>query len=119
MNPVRARMVDRPSKYRWSSHATNVEGSPSSIVTPHAEYMRLGQTDALRRIAYAQLFETPLPSNELTEIRKAANGGFALGSPAFVDAVESALGRPARRRHAGRPSKTREMNSGQTTIIGI
>jgi putative transposase len=112
-------MVDRPSKYRWSSYPANVEGSPSTIMAPHAEYMALGQTDAARRTAYAQLFETPLTSNELTEIRKAANGGFALGSPAFVDAVEIALGRPARRRHAGRPSKKREMNSGQTPIIGI
>jgi putative transposase len=119
MNPVRAGMVEQPSQYRWSSYRTNAEGLPSAIVDPHAQYLALGESVALRRRAYAQLFETGLAPDELKEIRAAACGGFALGSADFVNNVEIALGKPARRRCAGRPRKGIETIPGQTTIIGI
>jgi putative transposase len=56
LNPVRARMVELPSQYQWSSYSTNAEGRPSGLITPHARYVRLGPTPEARRATYRRLF---------------------------------------------------------------
>jgi hypothetical protein len=47
LNPVRARMVDRPEEYRWSGHDTYARVD-CGWLTPHLEYQRMG---GLRRNA--------------------------------------------------------------------
>ncbi len=54
LNPVRARMVDRPEEYRWSSYHSNGWGDDSWL-QPHQEYLRLGQTPKARQKAYRAL----------------------------------------------------------------
>jgi putative transposase len=97
MNPVRARMVDEPGGYAWSSFATNARGRSSTFITPHERYLALGPTDELRQAAYAGLFQIPTTSEELRRIRDAVNGGFALGSESFIAEVERTLGRSVAR----------------------
>ena len=48
LNPVRAGMVSHPAEYRWSSYRANAGHTTSSLVTPHAEYLALGNTDQER-----------------------------------------------------------------------
>ncbi len=43
MNPVRAKMVEDPSEYVWSSYQINALGKESDLCTPHPEYLRLGR----------------------------------------------------------------------------
>ena len=74
-NPARAKMVDRPQQYLWSSYHINSQGAASGIITAHAEYMRLGRTDRERASAYAELLATPLPDAELANIRFAVRSG--------------------------------------------
>src|SRR5262245_9257843 len=44
LNPGQAGMVARAEEYHWSSYAANALGEANSIVSPHDEYVHLGQT---------------------------------------------------------------------------
>lgn len=105
LNPVRARMVSDPWDYPWSSYRANSGREPSTLLTRHKLYQRLGADEAGRCDAYRDLFTDPLTPAQLDEIRTAVNGGFALGTREFVEAVERALKRRAKPGVNGRPKK--------------
>ncbi|MGH8728197.1 MAG: transposase, partial [Burkholderiales bacterium] len=92
LNPMRADMVKHPRDYRWSSYRSNGEGKTSTLLTPHAQYRRLGRDAEERQIAYRALFKTRLDSELLGEIRQATNGNYALGGKRFQAEIEAALG---------------------------
>jgi putative transposase len=102
LNPVRARMCAAPLEYRWSSHAHYRLGVPNPLVTPHPVFESLG------REAFAELCRTPLPDATLQRIRESANKGWALGSEAFLDRVEAALGRSVRPAKRGPPFRRKQ-----------
>lgn len=106
MNPVRAGMVDHPAEYPWSSYRTNAVGEPSRLVTPHELYLRLGGTLDERRSAYRALFNHALSEETMEEIRDAANKGWALAGPRFLQEIEGMLGRPAQRQVRGGDRKS-------------
>jgi putative transposase len=83
----------------------NCGREPSLIVQPHPLFLELGASDQQRQERYRSLFQTPLTDEELSEIRSAANGGFALGSPAFVARIEEELNLRATRGRPGRPAR--------------
>jgi putative transposase len=83
LNPVRARLVDHPSEYAWSSYMSNAEGVPSFLLTPHRQFIRLGREDEDRRAAYRAMFRKPLDEEMLHEMRGTARGELALGSAQF------------------------------------
>ena len=109
LNPVRARMVDHPRQYHWSSHASNAGGSASPILTPHPEYLRLGRTDADRRAAYLALFrgmgDGAAEAESARRIREATSGSAALGDSSFRTQVAVALGLRTRPGQPGRPRR--------------
>jgi putative transposase len=92
LNPVRARMVDSPSEYPWSSYPTNASGQGSLLLTPHAVYLDLGATQERRQATYRGLFDEVITAESLGKIRAAVNSGWPLGDEAFVQEVESRLG---------------------------
>jgi putative transposase len=102
MNPVRAGMVSRPGDYPWSSHRTNACGAPSDLISMHPQLERMGATADERCSAYLRLFEAGLTTEELEDIRNAANGGFPLGSRQFIEELEVVAGRSMRRRRRRR-----------------
>lgn len=60
LNPIRAGMVLHPGDYLWSSyrrHAQGESGVNADWLTPHPEYLKLGQSDPERQSAYRQLFQ--------------------------------------------------------------
>ena len=105
LNPVRARMVGDPWDYPWVSYRANAGREPSTLIARHRLYLQLGATEDERCDAYRKLFEDPLTDEQLDEIRTAVNGGFALGTREFVEAVERALERRAKPGVNGRPRK--------------
>jgi len=105
LNPVRAKMVEHPADYRWSSYRTNAQGEASSIVVPHTLYEVLGCDDHARQTAYRELFRYHMDSRIVDEIRTATNGNYALGSSQFKDQVAAALGRRVSPGKSGRPRK--------------
>jgi REP-associated tyrosine transposase len=56
LNPVRARVVEWPGQYRWSSFRANALGQDDALLTPHAHYSALGRGAGPRQAAYRALF---------------------------------------------------------------
>jgi putative transposase len=105
LNPVRAGMVAHPREYPWSSFHANGDLRPSTLIAPHECYAALGDTPEQRTEAYRGLLDSGLDEMDLTEIRSAANGGFALGDRQFSEELARALGRRVgrqRQRHVQR-----------------
>ncbi len=96
LNPVRARMVTRPEDYPWSSYHRNAMGKEIELITPHALYLALGQTDAERQAAYRSLFDQEMSDGQLKEIREATNKAWVLGGDRFIKQIEAQTGRRAR-----------------------
>ena len=70
LNPVRARIVDRPEDYPWSSHTAYLaEAGPAWLVTA-AVKGRLGCDEASAQHAYRTLMETEATSAELEYLRR-------------------------------------------------
>ena len=112
LNPVRANMVEHPAEYRWSSYRGNAQEEPDPLLTPHAVYLALGQDTASRAAAYRELFRYQIEPGLVDEIRRATNGNYALGSPAFAKQVSAALGRRVTPGKSGRPRRELPPESG-------
>jgi putative transposase len=65
LNPVRARMVRDPDRYRWSSYRHHAFGEEADWLDPHPCYLALGGTPSERQCAYRALCKVPLTENEL------------------------------------------------------
>jgi hypothetical protein len=107
LNPVRAGIVARPEQYRWSSYAANALGEDNCIVSPHDEYVNLGQTLPRRREAYRSLFDAELTSDELGRIRNCTQSGTPMGSERFKEQIEKTVRRKVGGEKRGRPPMTR------------
>jgi putative transposase len=104
LNPVRAGMVIHTGDYPWSSYRNNALGEAASrLVTPHSEYLRLGDSAQERQKVYAGLFGSTADNERLEEIRAATNGGYALGDELFRKTMSRALGRRVEKGRPGRP----------------
>ena len=105
LNPVRANMVSHPGEYRWSSYRTNGEGEHDPLLTPHSNYLRLGQTESERQAVYRALFEAHIEPEQLNEIRHATNGNYVLGNSRFQEEIADMLKRRVTSGKNGRPAK--------------
>ena len=105
LNPVRARMVASPGDYRWSSFRSNALGKPDPILSPHEVWMALGDNAVSRRRSYRNLFEQPLNSARIEEIRYAIRKGLPAGSSQFKEQIESLLSVELGDGKRGRPKK--------------
>ena len=105
MNPVRAGLIKQARGYAWSSFGANADGEANPTITPHEEYLRLGNTIEERLSAYNALFETAIDSDILNQIRRATNGNFVIGDSTFQQKIGDLL---ERRVTPGKPdSRTR------------
>ena len=103
MNPVRAKMVEHPRDYPWSSYLTNAQGREDVLITPHPIYSSLGKVPALRKPGYCSLFENNIDTDTLHDIRTALNHELVFGSSYFKDKIEKTSQRQTRTRPLGRP----------------
>jgi len=105
LNPVRAGLVRHPAEYRWSSHAANAFGAVDPLVSPHERYLDLARDTAARRSAYRALFDSAIDAATITEIRRATNSEWVLGSEDFRIEVGTTLKRRVAPLRRGRPLK--------------
>jgi putative transposase len=70
-NPQRARLVDDPGAYDWSSFRHNACGELNPILTPHPLRTSLGADEAERCVAYRRLFDADLPLTAVPAVRTA------------------------------------------------
>jgi putative transposase len=104
LNPVRAGMVSRPEEYRWSSYAINAWGDEGWL-TPHEEYLRMGNSADDRLHAYRELFRYQLSEQDLHLIRKAAHYCHPVGDDRFKLQIETKYGVALGNMKRGRPRK--------------
>ncbi len=91
MNPVRAKMVESPADYKWSSYGFNAHDLTDRLVTPHASYLGLSLKKKLRYKKYVDLFSEHLEENVLKSIRNCAQTGTPWGGSQFIEQIESKL----------------------------
>lgn len=105
-NPVRAGMAGHPRHWRWSSYRAHAEGRDDPLVSDHPVFRRLGRSHAERQEAYRALFKRPLDEEFVEDLRKATNGGWAMGGETFKRQIAKALKRRVAPLPRGRPPKT-------------
>lgn len=88
-----------------SSAAHHTGARRDSLLVDPSEYWSLGNTPFEREGAYRARLGTGLSPARALEIRHAALGGWAVGSPNFLETVSTLAGRPARPRPRGRPPR--------------
>jgi putative transposase len=93
LNPVRAKIINHPALYPWSSYHFNALGKSDSLINPHDEYLSLGETIEKRLQAYQALYELPISQKTINDIRDATNKAWALGDEAFKIMLESKISR--------------------------
>jgi putative transposase len=108
LNPVRATMVDEPSKYPWSSYQINGLGKQSDLCKPHEQYVALGTSVKERRSEYRNLFKQHIKDSLITDIRESLAKGLALGNNKFKAEIESLSGRRVTQGQRGRPKGWRK-----------
>jgi len=95
-------MVKRPEAYAWSSYRFYATGRPDPLLTPNPLYEHFGGGPAQRQLGYRQFVEGQLCAQTPGWMSQAA-----VGSPDFLEALASRLGRAMSRRPRGRPRDSR------------
>jgi putative transposase len=95
LNPVRARMVEHPRQYRWSSYRAHAEGKDDTLAAFHPVWRRLGRSVEARQDAYRDLIREKLDTDFVDTLRAATNGGWALGGEDFRAQIADAAQRRA------------------------
>lgn len=98
MNPVRARIVERPEEWKWSSAGEHIRGKGNNNIKLH-RWLREEE-----RKEYAKLM---LGKNDEEKIRKATSTGRPLCGEKFFNKLETILNRDLRPKKGGRPKKKR------------
>jgi putative transposase len=98
-NPVRAQLVRTPEQWRWSSAQGHITGDGDKLV-------RRDRPPALRDVGdWAAFLAEGLSVEEADALRLHQVSGRALGSPAFVERLETVLGQKLRAKPRGRPRR--------------
>lgn len=99
LNPVRAKLVDKPEKYKWSSALAHISGCHDELVKvkPLLEMVE----------DWKEFLAVPVTNKELQELRRHESTGRPLGSESFIKKMESLLGRFLGFRKPGPKSKAR------------
>jgi putative transposase len=105
LNPVRAKIVNAPLEYRWSSFGDHVGSAPTGWLDDVPSFLALGRTVSDRRAAYLNFVEQLVPESELQLIRSAIQRNQIAGSEKFQRQIEERTGRRISTRAQGRPAK--------------
>jgi putative transposase len=103
LNPVRAKMVNHPAHYVWSSYQINGLGKESALCTPHPLYLALGSDTKTRMAAYQGLFKSLISEADITDIRQSINKSMAIGKDSFKLQMQTTSGRRLTQSKRGRP----------------
>jgi len=119
LNPVRARLADKPCAYAWSSHAVNTGLRVDPFLSPHPDFVALEADPKRRQVTYKQLFDAVLDDSMVAAIREATHGNLPLGSELFKSEI-LAGGRKIAHGKPGRPPNKPSGSDDQLQIeIGL
>ena len=92
LNPVRAKMVNDPAQYKWSSYRVNALGQESDLCQPHDIYLQLDHTSIERQDTYRSLFQDALTQALIDTLRACTNKELVLGNDKFKQEIEALIG---------------------------
>jgi len=100
-NPVRAKMVEKPYLWKWSSAKVHcgIDKRDELEVNKLFDYVEEKQK------SWKEFIETPDDSNEIKQIRQQTRKGRVLGTNDFVERLEKKLKKVLRLKPKGRPRK--------------
>lgn len=88
-----------------TSAGLRLAGLSEALLAPTPEYWALGNTPFEREAAWRRRLAEPAPAAQQAQWARALRGGWAIGQPAFVAALQDQTSRPLRPRQPGRPRK--------------
>ena len=98
-NPIRARLVEQPWDYQWSSARHHVLGTPD-LVLGTSQWLAEAE-----RPQYREFLSQDTPDADSTRIRTSTRTGRPLGSPGFIERLELKLRRILHPRKPGRKKR--------------
>ncbi|HXN05700.1 MAG TPA: transposase [Nitrospiria bacterium] len=98
LNPVRAKLVDRPDAYKWSSAAAHLERRDDELVKVSPLLGLVGN--------WREFLSQAASEDQREELRRHERTGRPLGADGFVAELEKTLGRILHRRKPGPQRKT-------------
>lgn len=103
LNPVRARMIDRPERYRWSSYPAYLKIVPRTIFEVDSEEVLglISAEEKEERVRLYREFVESVREREVEELREKLRTNSLLGSNEFVQRLREQFGIRTR----GRPRK--------------
>jgi putative transposase len=87
LNPVRARLVERPQDWPWSSVTAHLRGRDDGVVRVAPVLVRVGDVAAF-------LGETFDPETAFAPLRRGETTGRPIGSPGWIERLEHTFARP-------------------------
>jgi REP-associated tyrosine transposase len=100
LNPVRAKLVDRPRAWPWSSAKAHLSGRDDRLVKVAPLLALVGDWKAF--------LSSATPEEELRDLREHGRTGRPLGSPTFLDRLERLAGRVLKPQKPGPKPKPRK-----------
>lgn len=118
LNPFRAGLVATPDAYEWSSFACLGRARPDPLITLHPEYLALGHTAEQRSSAYRAMCDVINSNRSREVIRRATQGGAALGNDEFQQRLATVLRRRVTRlRHGGNRQRMHHVPDSQPQYV--
>lgn len=105
LNPVRAKIVENPRDYPWSSFGFRVEGKYDTLLDEDSVYLGLGETKKEREFNYKKCFLDSISNEEIDLMRTATQKGGIIGNKEFIGKISGLSGREVILRAKGRPKK--------------
>ena len=105
LNPVRARIVDNPGQYKWSSYRFKVGGEEADWIDLDPCYQGLGTTDREREERYKEWVQADIPEEEFQLIQQGIQREQLTGTNRFIEEVAGKIGRRIEFRGQGRPKR--------------
>ena len=100
-NPVRAKIIDHPNEYRWSSAKANTSEEIDGIIEPIWQ-------DLVDRKEYITFLNKIANKDEIEKIRKYTYCGRPIGTERFLDSLQKDLGLTIKIQPRGRPRKIKK-----------
>lgn len=98
LNPVRAKLADRPEAYKWSSAITHLEGRDDEPVKASPLLGFVGN--------WGEFLSQMAVQHQMEALRLHEGTGRPLGGEGFVAKLEKALGRILHRQKPGHKRRT-------------
>jgi putative transposase len=109
LNPIRARVVEDPKDYRWSSYNVYAYGKKDTMVDEHPIYQELSRDETERREKYREFVKGMI--KEKSAMKGEMNRRVIYGSEDFITKVTKGYRIGAVIRPIGRPRKDEKENN--------